>query len=101
MIFTIGHSNHIIEVFINLLTSHNIDLLVDVRTTPYSKYSPQYNRENLSKSLKENNISYLHKGDSLGGMPEDRSVLEPTGRISLEKIQSKNWFQKGIDEIIE
>jgi uncharacterized protein (DUF488 family) len=101
MIFTIGHSNHTIELFIKLLVSHNIDLLVDVRTTPYSKYSPQYNRENLSKSLKENNISYLHKGDSLGGMPEDRSVLESTGRISLEKIQSKNWFQKGIDEIIE
>lgn len=101
MLFTIGHSNHSIELFISLLTANNIDLLVDVRSMPYSKYSQQYNRENLSNSVKKNNIIYLYKGDSLGGMPEDKSVLEPNGRISLEKIQLKDWFQCGISEVIE
>lgn len=59
-IWTIGHSNRTIETFIDILHSHNIQLIVDVRQFPGSKKYPYFNKEQLQISLKENNINYEH-----------------------------------------
>ena len=66
-IYTIGHSNHEIEIFLNLLRATNIDMVVDVRSAPFSKMYPHFNRETLESSLKENGIGYLFLGDLIGG----------------------------------
>ncbi|HOI77863.1 MAG TPA: DUF488 domain-containing protein [Methanofastidiosum sp.] len=71
IIYTIGHSNRKISDFISILKKFNVELLVDIRTFPFSKYVPDYNKENISRSLKENCIEYLYKGDRLGGMPPE------------------------------
>ena len=68
-IFTIGHSNHSLEVFINLLQSHKIDVHVDVRSKPFSRFSPQFNKEGLEKTVKVSGIKYLFMGRELGGRP--------------------------------
>jgi uncharacterized protein (DUF488 family) len=65
-IWTIGHSNRSIEVFIDLLKSFSIETLVDVRQFPGSKKYPHFNKEFLEQSLKGNNISYIHMIE-LGG----------------------------------
>jgi uncharacterized protein (DUF488 family) len=65
-IHTIGHSTRSIDVFMDLLDAHSIELLIDVRRWPASKRNPQYHRETLSKSLGENGVDYLWRGD-LGG----------------------------------
>ena len=65
-IHTIGHSTRTSETFIELLNTHRIDLLVDVRRWPMSKRYPHFNRETLAASLRENSIDYLWRGD-LGG----------------------------------
>lgn len=74
-IYTIGHSNRSIEEFLELLTAHEIEQLVDVRTIPRSKQNPQFNSENLSVSLKKHKIRYLHMKE-LGGLrhPKKDSV---------------------------
>jgi uncharacterized protein (DUF488 family) len=68
-IFTIGHSNHPIERFVALLRDAGVRLLADVRSTPYSRRFPQFNRERLWDSLKAAGIDYRHVGDALGGKP--------------------------------
>lgn len=69
-IFTIGHSNHSLDVFINLLQFHKIDVLVDVRSKPFSPFSPQFNKEGLEKAVKASGIRYLFQGKEVGGRPE-------------------------------
>ena len=71
MIYTIGHSTHPIEHFISLLHGHGVDALADVRSVPYSRYNPQFNREALSETLKEQGIAYVFLGKELGGRSKD------------------------------
>jgi uncharacterized protein (DUF488 family) len=65
-VHTIGHSTRTVEVFVNLLQSHRIALLVDVRRWPASRRLPQFNREALAEFLKIAGVDYLWRGD-LGG----------------------------------
>jgi len=65
-IWTIGHSTHPIDKFINILQSFPIELIADVRRFPGSKRLPQFNKEMLSASLADNNIRYMHLVE-LGG----------------------------------
>lgn len=69
-IFTIGHSNHPIERFVALLHDAGVTLLADVRSTPYSRRVPQFNRERLRETLKAAGIDYRHVGEALGGKPQ-------------------------------
>ena len=66
-IFTIGHSTHSIEEFVEMLKAHDIRLVADVRTIPKSRHNPQYNSDELSAALREHSISYEHLPD-LGGL---------------------------------
>jgi uncharacterized protein (DUF488 family) len=90
MIFSFGHSNLSQEEFIGLLSSNNINYLIDVRSTPYGTYKKYFSKPMLEKWLPNNNIEYLHLGEELGGKGE---VAYP------EKMTSSN-FQHGIDKII-
>jgi len=67
MIKTIGHSNHPIERFVDLLKHGGVKLLVDVRSVPYSRRFPQFGREKLAKSLEAAGIAYAWEGEALGG----------------------------------
>jgi len=99
-IYTIGHSNHTIEKFIKLLKENNIELVVEVRSTPKSNYSPHFNKSNLVYSLQKNGIEYMDRGKFLGGRPDDKSVLNEEKKIIEDKIEMKSWYQDGIKEII-
>jgi uncharacterized protein (DUF488 family) len=66
-IFTIGHSTHPIDTFIDLLKTQNVALLADIRTMPRSRWNPQFNSEALAESLKNAGIDYTHI-KALGGM---------------------------------
>lgn len=92
-IYTIGHSNHPAEVFLALLDQHAVELLVDVRSSPYSRYVPQANREALSRALATAGISYLWLGARLGGKPE--GVV-----ADYDELRTSPTFQQGIDELL-
>jgi len=74
-LYTIGHSTHSIEDFINLLKMHSITALCDVRSQPYSQYNPQYNRENLQKDVKQAGIAYVFLGNELGPRSDDPDAI--------------------------
>lgn len=68
VVFTVGHSNKPADALIDLLTAASIDLLVDVRTSPYSRYNPQFGRENIARDLTAAGIEYSWRGKNLGGL---------------------------------
>lgn len=99
MIYTIGHSNITQESFIEILKSFKIQLVVDVRSSPYSKYVPYFNPENINKSLKENNIRYLFLGNYLGGKPKDEKYYKDD-KVDYDLIAKTEHYKEGIVKIM-
>ncbi|MFW5821464.1 MAG: DUF488 family protein, partial [Bacteroidota bacterium] len=95
-----GHGNKPFAFFLNELRSFNIKFLVDVRSKPYSKWNPQFNKHSLEKELEKHDIKYVFLGDSLGGMPEDRSCYDQDGKVIYERIKEKDSFKKGLERLV-
>lgn len=98
-IYTIGHSKHSIKEFISLLKKYNINCIVDVRSTPYSKYSPQFNKETFAKTLKNNKITYIHMGEEFGARRSDKSLYFEDGILDFEKTKRDITFKRGVKRI--
>ncbi|MCB4758494.1 MAG: DUF488 domain-containing protein [Sulfurovum sp.] len=98
-LYTVGHSIYEIEDFISLLKNNNVNTIVDVRSTPYSKFASQYNREDLKYYLKENGICYIFMGDLLGARHENKDLLFDNGKVDFKKVQETISFQQGITRL--
>lgn len=93
IIKTIGHSNHPIGRFVELLQAAGVERLVDVRSTPWSRRHPQFGKETLARSLAAAGIGYLHEGTALGGKPEaggsyDALAAQPAFAAALDRVIS-------------
>ncbi len=99
MIYSIGHSAQPIEVFVGHLKQFDITVLIDVRSIPYSKRHPQFNREALSASLSNQGIEYVFAGDALGGKPKDPTVYRK-GRVAYSLLRQRPYFQEGLQQLI-
>jgi hypothetical protein len=98
--FSIGHSNRSIDDFTSLLTAGGITCVVDVRSSPYSRRHPQFNRESIKTDLQLAGIQYLYLGDSLGARHSRPSVLTPDGKVDFSRVRLMPAFQAGIDRVI-
>jgi uncharacterized protein (DUF488 family) len=96
MIYTIGHSNHPIERFLGLLQPHGITAVADVRSTPYSRFNPQFRREKLQAALAGVGIQYVFLGQELGARSQDPACYDGEGRVSYAKLARTELFRKGI-----
>lgn len=99
LIYTIGHSDHSTEAFVELLGRHDVTMLVDVRSQPYSRWAPQFNRETLEHDLKGAGIAYRFMGDALGGRPSDLR-LYTDGHPDYGRIEQTDAYQCGIGQLI-
>ena len=100
MIYSIGHSGHSMEKFIGMLRTHGITCLADVRSVPYSKRIPQFNRELLKIDLKDAVIDYVYLGNKLGGRYSDPGLLFDNKQVDFEKVRETGLFIEGLDELI-
>ena len=98
-VFTVGQSTHPIEAFLALLTQHGVTALADVRSTPYSRTNPQFNRETLERHLKEHGIKYVFLGAELGARSNDLTCYEH-GRVQYARLARTDSFRAGIDRVI-
>ncbi len=98
-VYTVGHSNHDIEYFLELLQEYKIDCIVDVRSVPASSYNPQYNREPLSAFLKLHSINYLHFGKEFGARLTDSDYWDEEGRVDFRLWQKSRPFQDGVERV--
>ena len=100
MIYTIGHSKHPIDRFIALLQQHDIDALADVRSTPYSRFNPQFSKEKLQTALAAAGIRYVFLGEELGARTKDPSCYDTEGRVSYARLSQTELFRKGIERLL-
>ena len=98
-IFAIGHSNYPYEKFLNMIKKYNINCIVDIRKTPYSRYNIQYNREYLSKKLKEDGYLYIHMGKEFGVKRDTIDSYNDEGYSDFEKVVKEEVFLSGVNRI--
>lgn len=99
-VFTIGHSNHSAEKFIELLRIHEISSVADVRSSPYSKFNPQFNRERLKSFLHKHKIYYVFLGKELGAR-SDNPECYIDNKVQYGLLAKTSLFQSGLDRIIK
>lgn len=97
-LFTIGHSTHTAEKFIELLSMHTIQVVCDVRSNPYSKFNPHFNRETIKKQLKEHQMSYVYLGKELGPRSDDPAHYV-NGQVQYNLIANTELFQEGLKRL--
>jgi uncharacterized protein (DUF488 family) len=98
-LFSIGHSNHALEDFLALLKQHGIQVLVDVRSAPYSRYASQFDREALERALKDAGLSYLFLGRELGGRPEGEEFYDTEGHVLYSQVAEAAFFEEGLERL--
>lgn len=97
-LFTIGHSNHPIETFLELIQSQGISVVCDVRSQPFSRYNPQYNREGLERTLVSCGIRYAFMGRRLGARPEDPRCYHE-GKVMYDRLAESLLFLEGLGRL--
>ena len=100
-LYSIGHSNVDIEGFLGLLTHHGIDILVDTRSQPFSRYSPQFNQEALRNSLTGAGIAYAYMGRELGGRPQSAEFYYGEGKVDYDRLAIAPFYLSAIERLIE
>lgn len=99
-LFTIGHSSHPIGQFEGLLHKHSIKLIVDVRSSPYSRYAPQFSKDALEKSLRRAGIDYLFLGNELGARRTEENCYVD-GQARYDRIATLPAFRRGIERVLQ
>lgn len=99
-LFTIGHSNHSLEHFLELLRMQSISAICDVRSSPYSKYSPQFNKDVLVNALPNADIRYVFLGREIGARRSEESCYVG-GRARYDLIAGLPLFRKGLEQVIQ
>jgi uncharacterized protein (DUF488 family) len=100
-VFTIGHSNLSWEAFLDLLRENGITVIVDVRSSPYSRYTPHFNKGPLSQALLLAGIDYLFLGDRLGGHPAAVDLYDLDGFVLYDRLAESAAFREGIDRLLQ
>jgi hypothetical protein len=100
-LWTIGHSNHPLETFLALLARHEMALVIDVRSSPYSRYASQFNREVIRPALDSRGIRYLFLGDLLGGRTEDERFYDQEGHVLYGRLAESPGFCQGIEQLMQ
>jgi uncharacterized protein (DUF488 family) len=100
-IFTIGHSNLDLEAFIKLLKANEINVLVDIRSNPYSRFAYQFNKDDIMKAIPASGIKYLYLGKELGGKPEGTEFYDSEGYVLYSRIADSPLFAEGIERLIK
>jgi uncharacterized protein (DUF488 family) len=99
VILTVGHSNHPFQRLYELLAANDVTLVADVRSTPYSRRYPDYNRESLERALMQRRIGYLFLGNELGARPKDRSCYV-SGRVQYRTLAQTALFRSGLEWLL-
>lgn len=100
-VLTIGHSNHPLDRFLELLRQHEVDVLVDARSQPVSRFSPHFSRNALDRAVTALSIGYLFMGDALGGRPSARECYDAEGKVDYDRIEAQPFYQRAIEQLLD
>lgn len=97
-LYSIGHSGHRIDVFIDLLKRHGVNALADVRSLPYSRRHPHFSQSELKKSLADAKIAYVFLGKELGARPQSRACYRD-GKVCFDLVAKEPLFLQGLERL--
>lgn len=100
VLLTIGHSAHPIDKFVDLLLRHRVNAVGDVRSTPFSRMSPQFNRDQLQEVLQARGIAYVFLGKELGARSQDQTCYVD-GRVQYDRLAGTDLFRAGLSRVRE
>ncbi|MDR3366719.1 MAG: DUF488 domain-containing protein [Prevotellaceae bacterium] len=99
-VFSIGHGNKTIEKFISELHSFDIHYLIDIRSKPYSKYTPHFSQQPLKATIEREHIKYVYMGQELGGLPtHDPTCFTHDGNVDYDRLKKKEYFRQGLQRL--
>jgi uncharacterized protein (DUF488 family) len=97
-IYTIGYGSRDVGAFLTVLQANQIQYLIDIRSSPYSSYKPEFSKSSLQNYLEANGVRYIFMGDSLGGQPEDDGCYT-NGKVDYEKVAQQLFYREGIERL--
>lgn len=100
-VLTIGHSKHSLDRFVALVRQHDVEVLVDARSQPASRFSPHFSRKALERAMAASSIAYLFMGDALGGRPQPRECYDADGKIDYDRVEAQDFYQRGIEQLLD
>ena len=100
VLYTIGHSRHPITHFLDLLKEHTVSLIFDVRSIPYSRRNPQFNRKALAGHLANEGIAYIFSGKELGAKSPGPDCYV-NGKVQYDLIAARPEFADELNRIID
>lgn len=100
-LYSIGHSTQSLESLVGLLNRYDIQVVADVRTAPFSKFNPQFNRRDLEFGLKEEGLQYVFLGKELGGRPDGDEFYDPDGHVLYGRMAGTPEFDAGLKRLLD
>jgi uncharacterized protein (DUF488 family) len=97
-IYTIGYGARLFEDFLAALQVQEIAYVIDVRSSPYSRFKPEFSKRELEIQLRLHGIQYIFMGDQLGGQPDDRDCYVDD-KVVYELVKEKTFYREGIDRL--
>lgn len=98
-LLTVGHSNHSLEGFLDLVRSARVEVLVDVRSHPYSRFAPQFNRDPLAAAVRAADVKYVFLGRELGGRPDGDEYYDEEGHVLYGRVARSALFNSGLQRL--
>jgi uncharacterized protein (DUF488 family) len=98
-LYTIGYGAREIDAFIAILHRYGIAYLIDVRSSPYSRYKPDFSRERLEEHLHGAGVRYVYMGDTLGGRPDDPTCYDKDGKVDYAMVAERDFYRAGLDRL--
>ena len=100
-IFTIGYSDFLMDDFIKALKQNNVNVVIDVRSSPYSERYPHYNKGIIENTLRANKIHYRNYANEFGARQNDPSYYNEEGYLDFENFSESEQFQYGVKKICD
>jgi uncharacterized protein (DUF488 family) len=98
-VLTVGHSNHDLPRLLELLRAAGVDAIADVRSSPFSRRHPQFNRPELEHGLQAAGVVYVFLGELLGGRPADPELYDEEGRVDYRRVRDTEPFRRGLERV--
>jgi uncharacterized protein (DUF488 family) len=98
-VFSIGHGGRSLDTLVAQLHQLEVSFLIDVRSSPYSRFQPEFSREPLGTQLAERKLRYVFMGDLLGGRPADPDCYDGEGKVDYQRCRTKDFFMRGIERL--
>lgn len=99
-LYSIGHGQKSLDEFYEELISFGIQYVIDVRSSPFSKWAPQFNQREIANYLKSKGLVYAYMGNVIGGRPVNDFCYDEKGHFDYEKMAKEPSFKDGLLRLV-